>query len=432
MVERLLFLVYRGLMFLLVPLAKLIAPILPKKLQASLVAKDTNSLQRLTSRPVWIHASSGEIEYAKPILRELKQRFPQLSVVVSYSSPSFLKLQQGLESCELIFAAPFDRPQDIQKIIKAIHPCVVLFARTDVWPELSYQLRKASIPTALFSATISRQSTRSQGLGKYLTRFALNQLSAVFCVSEEDKRILSEMAVRAPLIVQGDTRYDQVLYRLQTQSALSEQTLQKLKTSFSWESTLVLGSTWPEDDEVLFDSLKHWFEQGGQVIWCPHEVHSSQIAGLQEKIRQRNWKSILWLNWLLEKSAAEKPQILIIDQIGILSQLYTVGKWAFVGGSFKQKVHSVMEALAGDAIVFTGPHIENNREAVEFSRVSLNDHLFAVNPLQSSAEIVKLLADQRKTQSPAAMVQKRAGATTQLADWVEATVQQQIQDLRRQ
>ncbi|MCE3010449.1 MAG: hypothetical protein LW875_07540 [Proteobacteria bacterium] len=420
-------------MFFLVPLAQLLSPALPRKLKAALQAKTELSFPRLNSRPVWIHASSGEIEYAKPLVRELKKRFPQLSLVISYSSPSFLNLKQGLESCDFVFPLPFDQPQDVQKVIKALQPCVVLFSRTDVWPELAYQLRKAGIPSALFAATISPQSTRAQGLGKFLTRFALNQLSAIFCVSEEDKHTFTKMGVKSPLVVQGDTRYDQVLFRLRSQTTFPLELQQKLRSQFPREKTLVLGSTWPEDESVLFDSAGPWLETNGYILWCPHEVNAHHLDQLKEKFSERNWTFTTWSQWASQESeASPTPQIILVDQIGILSQLYTFGKWAFVGGSFKEKVHSVMEALGADAVVLTGPFISNNREAVEFSRISVNDHLFAVNSVNSANEFQRILAETRPTKSPAALVQKRAGATIHLVEWVEATVQMQIEEIRRQ
>ncbi len=384
--------------------------ILPQKIQTMLSDRANPNFQLLPARPIWIHASSGEIEYAKPVVRELKAQFPQTPILVTYFSPSAKRLIQKFPGIDLSMALPWDQKKDVEKFLKFYNPRCLLIARTDVWTEVAIQCQTLKIPSFLFSATIAKESSRKGFLAGSLTRTALNALTKIFCVSREDQQIFQDLGVSATIEVAGDTRFDQVLYRIQNPNPVR----MELKPS-AQEKIWVMGSTWPEDEKALLPAIQRWIEKGHRCILAPHEIdaaHLNQIKSLLDS------KKITYD--LYSSAPAWKSAVLLVDQVGCLQELYLWGTVAFVGGSFKEKVHSVMEPLATGIPVMVGPHHHNNREALQFQHCILGTNFFAVNQVLHSEEALNVLEKSLEISKPHPKISERvlqsSGCTNKLIE----------------
>lgn len=389
-------------------------PILPSKLRLMIAERQDHRWLNLPTKPIWIHASSGEIEYAKSLIRELKDRYPQIPLLVTYFSPSAKRLVKDFWGIDQLIPLPWDRKDLVTKFIHFFQPRMALFARTDVWPEFAFQLRMNRIPSALFSATLSDSSSRSKGVAQFLNRWALHQLSCVFCVSDEDKLNFQKMKVRTPLVVAGDTRFDQVLFRVKNPKPL------RFAFDRGQKPIFVCGSTWPEDEAVLFPALQHFISSGGRVIFAPHEISESHQQHLLKLIAQNQWSYQFY-----SKSEHWLSQVLLIDEVGILPEVYAWGSMGFVGGSFKQKVHSVMEPLAAGLPVAVGPHHTNNREAIRFQHVLLEEHFFMVTTVSDKDDLaawLKRASGKDYSHKVKEKMNEKTGATEDLIAWIETTL----------
>jgi 3-deoxy-D-manno-octulosonic-acid transferase len=109
-----------------------------------------------------------------------------------------------------------------------------------------------------------------------------------------------------------------------------------------------------------------------------------------------------------------------------LQELYTWGDLAFVGGSFKDKVHSVMEPLCVGIPVVVGPHHSNNREALHFQHVILGTGFFAVTPIQNSNDLRFVMEKALSLPSPHPLIRQKvneaSGATARLMKWIESSL----------
>jgi 3-deoxy-D-manno-octulosonic-acid transferase len=347
-------------------------PFLGKKTRQLVADKNTNffeiknqSAEWIASKhPFWIHAASGEIEYARPIIRELKNTYPEIPIIVTFSSPSAKKILAGLTNIDAWGSLPWDFESDCFAFLEKWQPRCWLIARTDVWPVMASSCHKKQIPSLLFSATFAANSSRLKGLSAKVTRWALNQLSEIHCVSAEDvvqlKRL--HLPLQVPVHVHGDSRFDQVFYRLQHPKVIKKE-LHPLQS----DKVLVAGSTWPEDEKVLLPAYAT-LKDACKMILAPHEVHDSHLNSVEDQL------NILGLSFCRYSTATSwtHENILIIDQVGILAELYTWGSLAFVGGSFRKQVHSVMEPLAAGLPVLVGPYHHNNREALLFKEKSVD------------------------------------------------------------
>lgn len=377
------------------------------------------------TRPIWIHCASGEFEYAKPVITLLKKRHPEQKILVTYFSPTFAKAVQSFPGVDLSCPLPWDRPKDLRAFLNWHKPLALMIARTDTWPEMLRQAKRAGLPTFLFSATLQAQSGRARGLGKWLSKNAFAFLDQIDCVSEDDFKVFKELGAGNRTQVAGDTRYDQVIARLQSPKPLREEIFQGVNT----ENCFVAGSTWPEDETVLIEAAAILKEKSLRFILVPHEPTDDHLEALEEEISERGLKSIRY-------SAAQtwnQGEILIVDKIGILAELYLKGRFAFVGGSFRKTVHSVMEPLAAGCLTWVGPKHFNNREALLFQSIQIGDGFSAVMVCEDAASLARALENASQSQlnfssAIRSAVEKRTGQSERVVEWVERHVLSNNQD----
>jgi 3-deoxy-D-manno-octulosonic-acid transferase len=364
------------------------------KLLQMIQDRDNINMQTLPARPIWIHAASGEIEYAKSIIRLCKERFPQAPILVTYFSPSAKKLIQKFPGVDLVIPLPWDHRQLVKKFLDFYRPRCILIARSDVWPEIAWQCKQNKIPSLLFSATFSKNASERSWLSQAFLRLTLGQMEQIFCVNKIDKDNIEALQLPADIHIGGDTRYDQVLYR--------KQHPQPMKNNFNKPETekkiWVLGSTWSEDENVLLPAVQFWLEQGGLVVWAPHEIHSVHIQQLEKQLAHLSLASERYSQ--ITKWDWQNNPILIVDEIGHLHEFYGWGHVAFVGGSFKAKIHSVMEPLSFGLPVLVGPYHLNNREACDFQNVLLTAETSAAMVSHNSDEMIKQLRLIKNISSP--------------------------------
>jgi 3-deoxy-D-manno-octulosonic-acid transferase len=414
-------------------------PLLPQKIQ-QIVRLKNEVLPRILgmsfdTAPFWIHASSGEIEYARPVFRELKKQFPGIPILVTFSSPSALPILQALSEVDFFFVLPWDTAPQMSLFLDKIRPRCLLIARTDVWPEMMEQAALKKIPSLLFSGTLVKNSGRLRGLAGILSRRSFRQLNNIYCVSQQDLETFKSLDQELPVKVTGDTRFEQVLNRLANPRKLK----MALKPA-SEKNILVAGSTWPEDDQILVRTLLLNPEMN--CIWAPHEVSPHSLRDLEAVLKKNGLSFVRYSQ--SEVWDRTQARILLIDQVGVLADLYAWGSVAFVGGSFREKVHSVMEALAAGKPVILGPYFENNREAQEFSLIRFQEK----GGQQAAALMVCLVSrvlnvrqfDERIKQlsslSEAATkdltslifreVKNRVGATRIVVEWVKANLNERV------
>ncbi len=330
--------------------------------------------------PFWIHAASGEFEYAKAVIREIKRRDPSAPVIVTYSSPTYVKAIEGFPGVDFSLPLPLDLPGPCAAFLKKYKPRCGLIARTDLWPEILSQAQQRQIPIVLFSYT-QRPPERMSWLARKTRAWMLQYISEIRCVTEEDAVHLKALGVQSPITVEGDTRYDQVRYRLSHPKELPLALQPRLPA-------LVAGSTWKADEEVLLDALTPLLiAKRMQLILVPHEPDHSHIQALAGELEKRGLSHARFSS---EKEWGDRD-ILLVDRIGVLAELYQWGTFAFVGGSYRGSVHSVMEPLGAGLITLVGPHHLNNREATEFAKISIGP-FSAVHPCPN-AESFKRTAE---------------------------------------
>ncbi len=342
--------VYRIVYFILKYLICILKPFLSNDLKKWIELRNKKiKTTRSNHKKIMFHAASGEIEYIKSVIREFKKQHPDVEIIVTYSSPSAEKLFTNLQTEVTAFVPlSWDTPTRIQNLLTELQPELIVFSRTDFWPELIYHAYKKNIP--LIGVSMYPRFGFFQNVW---LKFILKKFSMLTVVSESACQQLCSLLPNKNVIYLPDTRFDQVIHRLNSQSKIELITDKKV---------VVFGSTWPEDEQILVECVDQILKNNFRIVWCPHDVSKSRIEELTEQLKKYSVSKFsdgtTTINF--------KTDILILDQIGFLADLYRFSQISFVGGSFKAKVHSVMEPLCAGNTVIVGPYYKNNPEAVHF------------------------------------------------------------------
>lgn len=308
---------------------------------------------------VWMHASSvGEGLQARPVLAGLRERHRDLQLAYTHFSPSAVGFARSL-GADFTDYLPFDTRGDAHAALEALRPRVLAFSKLDVWPALVSAAHTRGVRLALLSATLSARSGRRSALARAVTRDAYAALDAVGAIDAADAERLVAIGVRAKAVtITGDTRYDQVWVRA---GAIAE------RESFlglvrSERPTVVAGSTWPADEREL---LTAWMTvrtsvPDARLIIAPHEPTLSHLAPIERWARAHG----LSLARTSEGDGARNADVVLVDGIGMLGDLYALATVAYVGGGFHDAgLHSVLEPAAFGVPVLFGPNHESSRDA---------------------------------------------------------------------
>lgn len=398
----------------------LLWPLIPQKLANSLKAKWKQRYIGQSKPAILIHTASGEIEYAKPFIRELKLREPSLQILISYSSPSLLELYKPSED-ELLVCLPFDFLFTMKRFLKKYRVTKVFIARSDLWPSMLLACKQMSIDTFLFSTTQSKSADDLSLGSRLFYSYCYSLINHISTVSALDLKNILSIYPNAKAEATGDTRYDQVFYRLAQDKKLPKPILISKE-----QSHLVGGSLWYEDEQVIVPALSELFKASVCVTLVPHEVNPQSIDKLTKLCRQNQISYQLYSKIDTDQYTLRPGEVLIFDVFGFLADLYKQADIAFVGGSFWYKIHSVMEPLACGAFVLIGPLHQNNREAIEFQKIQTPSLRPVVTVVKNSEEfkaatlqIQKVLSFDEKIWIQSTLKEK-TGATQKLIEYIRS------------
>jgi 3-deoxy-D-manno-octulosonic-acid transferase len=307
---------------------------------------------------LWIHAPSvGEGLQARPVLERMRGARPDVQLAYTHFSPSAESFASQL-NVDFHDYLPFDATIAARAALDALQPTALVFSKLDVWPTLTREAGKRRVRLGLISATLSERSSRRGRIAGVLLRDAYARLDAVGAIDVSDADRLAQVGVRREVIeITGDTRYDQVWAR----AADVDRGDSLLAPLASARPTLVAGSTWPADERVLLDAWVNVRREvpSARLIIAPHEPIPSHVLALER------WAEGAHLTHArIGSRNVSTADVILVDRVGILAELYALSNAAFVGGGFHDAgLHSVIEPAAFGAPVIFGPRWRMSRDA---------------------------------------------------------------------
>lgn len=360
---------------------------------------------------VWFHcASLGEFEQGRPIMEAIKRKFPGIRMVVTFFSSSGYEVRKNFEMADLVLYLPFDSPGNARKFIGLISPRIVIFIKYEFWHNYLKELKKRAIPVFLVSG-IFRDEQKFFRKGWDFFRNMLTCFDHFFVQNEQSQTLLHSIGFQN-VTVAGDTRFDRVM---EICSRPKQIDLAKLFANNS--TVMVIGSSWPQDMEVLLPLINDETNSLKFII-APHEIEKSKIQKLTQSLK---------CNFQLYSEAQPEQmgeaRVLIIDNIGLLSSLYQYGDLAYIGGAFGDGLHNILEAATFGMPIIFGKGKDNHKyqEATDLVaqggafEVSHSEELIRV--VEGLISIKKLLSQASNISS--AYVRNHAGATATVMKHIE-------------
>jgi 3-deoxy-D-manno-octulosonic-acid transferase len=327
---------------------------------------------------IWFHCSSlGEFEQGRPLIESIRKREPGRKILLTFYSPSGFEIRKNYTGADYIFYLPLDTRRNANRFFSLLNIEKAYFIKYEFWYHLLTRLKAKNIPAYLVSGIFRKKQVFFRPWGKWFIRI-LHCFDHLFVQQQSSLDLLASIGIRNVSLA-GDTRFDRV-----------HAIVQGIKkdpgfTAFTGSiPTIIAGSTWPHDEELLVRYINHTDRKIKWII-APHEIHESGITRLAGQIQQRSQRYTT-----LKDSELQQTDVIIVDTIGILSSLYQYGKVAYIGGGFGKGIHNTLEAATFGLPVIFGPKYQKFQEAVDLVATGA---AFPVHDYEAFESILSSLLD---------------------------------------
>ena len=316
---------------------------------------------------IWIHAVSvGEVLSTRPLIAELRKRYPSLRLFLSTTTRSGQQLaRRSITDVDGIFYFPFDWSFTVRRTLSIVQPQLFVMVENEIWPILLRECRRRGIKTVVVNGRISRRSFPRYRLIRPFFRRVLTDIDR-FCVQGEETagRLIALGADRSRVTITGSLKFDSL-----DATALPGRGPARVLRFFRISPNrpvLIAGSTTRGEEEAVIRAFNRvrTTPAGHNALLIIAARHPERFADVERLCRSEGLSTVRRSE--LPIDAEPRSDAVILDTIGELAQLYQIATAVFVGGSLVPAGgHNILEpALFGKSIVF-GPHMENFTEIVE-------------------------------------------------------------------
>lgn len=358
---------------------------------------------------IWFHVSSlGEFEQGRPVIEAIRKKWPGKKILLTFFSPSGYEVRKNYDQADFVSYMPLDTPGNARRFLEIVKPELVVFVKYDFWFNFMSAISEREIPLIYISVLFRRDQHFFRWYGGW-TRKHLKMVNRFFVQNQESETLLREIGITRVELA-GDTRFDRV-YAIARQAKPISLVGQFCRN----HPVFIAGSCW-EPDETVFLPLVNDPGSGMKYILAPHDTRPERVNRIREQITR---KVLLYSE--LNGNNAETADILIIDSVGILNQLYQYASVAFIGGGFGSGLHNIQEPVTFGVPVFFGPVFGKFREATEL--VSLGGVFTVKSTTELREQLVRLLGDQTLYKAASGIcrqyVEQNRGATEKIMEFLE-------------
>lgn len=355
---------------------------------------------------IWMHcASAGEFEQGKPLIEELKRIYPSHKMLVSFFSPSGYAAGKKYSHADFITYLPADTGSNAKQFVELVKPQLVIFVKYEYWYHHLSAAAFHHIPLLMVSSIFRKDQVFFKWYGKFY-RQLLFLFRQIFVQDENSFTILKENNV-LHCTVAGDTRFDRV-----KKIAGNFSEIPFVKEWAGKDRVIVAGSTWPDDENILSEYLKN---HSVKLILAPHEINEQRLKQIEKLFSDA-------LRYSCISSSGQPSQVLIIDNMGMLSRLYHYAMIAYVGGGFnKSGIHNTLEAAVHGKPVFFGPNYQKFKEAGDLIETGAAFSFSTAEEFKTKTDHL-LNNPQRVSKAGAAAknyVEENTGATQKILQYIQ-------------
>lgn len=368
---------------------------------------------------IWIHAVSlGEVNAVIPLVKELLSR--NFKVIITTMTPTGSKqilstFGDKVQHCYV----PYDFPIILQRFLNKIKVKAVLILETEIWPNMIAIAKEQNCKLFLINGRISDKSISSYKKFRFFFKNCLNQFDRIFAQSSIDKQRFIEIgADESRVEILGNIKFDNIIKK-------NNDDLLHLKQKWGAERpVLILASTHNNEEELFFDNLKNLQKAINGLLLVIAPRHPERFNRVHSLSVQNGFKTAL-----RSEEATINPDcdVLVVNTLGELNKFYGLADYAFVGGSFVPiGGHNVLEPIAWNIPVFTGPHMQNSREIV--AQLLEEGAMIVAKDIQDlSDNLINLYNNQQKlleiTKKAEKLLKNNQGSIKKYLNHIEEVVQ---------
>lgn len=346
--------IYNLVIYLYVSAVRL-AALFNKKVSAMVKGeKDAFSVLQRRMDPkakyIWFHAASlGEFEQGRPLIEEIRKRYPEYKILQTFFSPSGYEVRKDYKGADVVCYLPLDTPAHARRFVELAHPCMAFFVKYEFWKNYLTELERRRIPVYSVSSIFRPDQLFFRWYGGTYRRI-LKCFTHLFVQNQESVELLKRIGITNTTIV-GDTRFDRVLEICRQARELPMVEL------FKGENlTMVAGSSWAPDEDIFIPYFNEHPDM--KLIIAPHVISETHIEEIIHKLR----RPVVRYSQITEDKARQ-ADCMIIDCFGLLSSIYRYGEIAYIGGGFGVGIHNTLEAAVYGIPVIFGPNNQKFMEA---------------------------------------------------------------------
>ncbi len=306
-----------------------------------------------SDKTIWFHAASlGEYEQGLPVIEAVKKQYPSHKIVLTFFSPSGFEVRKNNTVADVTVYLPLDTKKNALQFVSILKPDLVFFIKYEFWPNYLNELKKQCIQTFLISGVFRKNQVFFKRYGGFY-RKALETFTYFFVQNESSKNLVQSIGFNN-VMLSGDTRFDRVVAILER-----DNTLDYIATFKDSKTTIVVGSSWPKDEQLLINYINN-AATSIKFIIAPHNIKTEQIATLKNLIKR---KCVMFSE--KENQNLADFDVFIIDTIGLLTKIYSYADVAYVGGGFGHPgVHNLLEPATFGVPIVIGPNYSHFSEAI--------------------------------------------------------------------
>jgi 3-deoxy-D-manno-octulosonic-acid transferase len=350
-------------------------------------AKVLEPVERPNEQWIWFHAASlGEFEQGRPVIEAIKQTHPEFKILLSFFSPSGYEVRKNYPLADEVLYLPTDTPSHAKAWVQRHHFVAAFFIKYEFWFNYMRALEEANIPLFYIALILKPDSYFFRWYGNWF-RKQLETVDHFFVQDQATAESLKQHGMDN-VTVCGDTRFDRV-------AAIAEQAkpFPEVERFIAGRKCIIAGSTWPPDERLWLTFASRLPEDYCLII-APHDISDSHVAQIKAMFPNSLCYSELEPDQLrsLSLSKGRLTKILIINTIGILSQLYQYARFVYIGGGFGVNIHNIQEPVTFGCPVIFGPKYKSFKEAVDL--VALHGAFPVHNADELESTALRLMDDE--------------------------------------
>jgi 3-deoxy-D-manno-octulosonic-acid transferase len=367
-------------------------------------------------RSIWIHAVSvGEVLAARPLVPVLRERFPRHRLFLSTTTMTGNEVaRKSVRGVDGLFYAPFDFPHPVRSALDVLNPSLLVLVETELWPNLIHEARRRGTRVALVNGRLSSRSFPRYRRVKRLLRPVLSEVDLFLMQGEVHAERARDLGAPPERVqVTGNLKYDAV-----EPGRLPERLARLIQGGAEPRPLWVAGSTVGGEEELVLAAFHRVRERVPRARLLVAPRHPERFASVAPLVEAAGFRCLR--RSALDPLAWRDGEVLLLDSLGELAQVYALASVVFVGGSLVPAGgHNILEpAVAGRAVV-VGPHMENFQEIAEQFRGE-GALVQVASPDELAREVSALLVDPERRRGlgerARALVSRNRGAVSRTAD----------------